>query len=98
MSARRTVAIQRLFSILEQKYGDPQKLVDNAPLVVAEKLSNDVLETLFEHRACGIRIPNFYSKDACARMADILSSDSGRQNWAVSVGASFDLCPLSSAS
>ena len=76
---------------LEERFGSLESLVDpsiNAVATLNEKqVTATALEQLFAHRVSAVRVPNFFPKAACDRLADtfLQSRDHGwTQNWKVS--------------
>lgn len=87
----RADAIQRMFQIIEQKYGDTAALVEKFPAAVATsglltvpQLCGESLSMLFTHKVAAIRVPQFYPKGACKLQTRRLLDSDSIQNWEVS--------------
>jgi len=92
-----TYALRRLFGWIEEKFGgipfDKGEAGEIVTIDDVSKLNGDVLLRLFEHRATGLHVKNFYNKHAAKELGKRLAveAESGQgKNWKVSTSRGLE--------
>ena len=82
----RQMAIQKLFKLLENKFGNINDLIDPAcaRVITTDRLTTSALRDLFSHKVVAVRVPKFYAIEEARDLARHFLSLQGRKNWTVS--------------